>query len=338
MFEQLDKLDTNLQYNIYVVRTPFQFINAYETLYHFKTTNNILVIIDNGTQNNKNQLTQLCEEKYWDTIVRFGDNGSSNFMFYVNLIKKFKKLKIENLFTSSGFNKMQQIIIANVDAKHVCLFDQGMRTSVTYQLFKNNKFNEFNLKKIRFYLFGLKTKINKQIDFFTMFDFEPLQQSNIIKNNYEFVKQKYDLDTKEIKNEIYVVGQILVKSNMVSQEQYFDYLDTIINKYKDCKIHYMMHRTEDKEYLIQNGYDKKMNLINSTKPGEIFFLELPYLPKAIIGNISALLLSLKYIYKDFNIISYRFDAKNFNANKEYTLAYEDMKKNGIQIINLGTNQ
>lgn len=62
MFDKLDLLDRNILYNIYIVRTPFQFINAYETLDYFKTKNNILVIIDNGTENNKKQLTQQLDK------------------------------------------------------------------------------------------------------------------------------------------------------------------------------------------------------------------------------------------------------------------------------------
>lgn len=334
MFEELNLLDKSLVYNVYVVRTPFQFINAYETLDYFKTKNNILVIIDNGTENNKKQLSQQIDEKYWHTIVRFGDQKESNFMNYVNLIKKLKKLNIDTLFTSSGFNKMQQIIIANCNSKKTCLFDQGTGTILTYKLFQNSDINKFNLKKLRFFFLGLKTKINKNIDFFTMFDFKDLPKSKIYKNSYDFVKKKYNLDNKKLTDEVFIIGQKLVKSNMVTQEEYFEYLDNILDTYKGYKINYLMHRTEDKEYLIENKYNSKMNLLESTKPGEIYFLELDTQPKVIIGNVSALLISLKYIFKDINIISYRFKNENFIGNKEYVLAYENMKQSGIKIIDL----
>lgn len=334
MFDKLDLLDKNITYNIYIVRTPFQFINAYETLDFFKTKNNILIIIDNGTENNKKQLTQQLDEKYWDLVIRFGDQDSSNFMNYVNLIKKIKKLNIETLFTSSGFNKMQQIIIANVNSKKTCFFDQGTGTILTYKLFKNNEINKFNLKKLRFTFLGLKTKINKQIDFFTMFDFKDLEKSRIYRNNYGFAKKKYNLNNKKITNEVFIVGQKLVKSKMVTEEEYFIYLDNILNKYKGFKINYLMHRTEDKEYLLKNAYDKKMNLLDSTKPGELYFLEMDIQPKYIIGNVSALLISLKYIFQDINIISYKFKDKRFLANTEYQLAYDNMRASGIKIIEL----
>lgn len=334
MFKELEFLDKSLVYNVYVVRTPFQFINAYETLDYFKTENNILVIIDNGTENNKKQLTQQLDKKYWNTVVRFGDQKESNFMNYVDLIKKLKKLKVNTLFTSSGFNKMQQIIIANSNSKKTCFFDQGTGTILTYKLFQNNDINKFNIKKLRFFFLGLKTKINKNIDFFTMFDFKDLPKSKIYKNSYNFVKKKYDLDNKRLTDEVFIIGQKLVKSKMVTQEEYFEYLDKIIEQYKGYKINYLMHRTEDKEYLIENNYDSKMNLLESTKPGEIYFLELDSQPKVIIGNVSALLISLKYIFKDINIISYKFKSKNFVENKEYILAYENMKESGIEIIEL----
>ena len=334
MFKELDLLDKSLLYNVYVVRTPFQFINAYETLDYFKTKNNILIIIDNGTINNKNQLTQQIEEKFWDKIVRFGDQKESNFMNYVNLIRKLKKLKIDTFFTSSGFNKMQQIIMANLNSKKTILFDQGTGTILTYKLFQNGDINKFSMKKLRFWFLGLKTKVDNNIDFFTMFDFKNLPTSKIYKNNYDFVKKKYNLRNKKLTDEVFIIGQKLVKSNMVTKQEYFEYLDNIINKYKGYKINYLMHRTEDKEYLIENKYNSKMNLLDSTKPGEIYFLELDTQPKVIIGNVSALLISLKYIFKDINIISYKFRDKRFVDNKEYMLAYDNMRESGIKIIEL----
>lgn len=334
MFEKLEKLNKKNIYNIYIVRTPFQFINAYEALDYFKTKNNILIIIDNGTENNKQQLTNLLDESFWDITIRFGDQDSSNFINYANLIKRLKKIKIETLYTSSGFNKMQQVIIANVNSNRTCFFDQGTGTIVTYNLFKNSDINKFNIKKLRFNLLGLKTKIDKKIDFFTMFDFEKLPKSDIYKNNYDFVKKRYDLDNKKITDEVFIIGQKLVKSKMVSQEEYFEYLDNIITKYHGFKINYLMHRTEDKKYLLDNNYDNKMDLLDSTKPGEFYFLEKQTQSKYIIGNVSALLISLKFIFKDINIISYKFKNKKFLENKEYILAYENMKTSGIKIIEL----
>ena len=333
MFEELGTLDKSKKYNFFIVRTPFQFINAYETLDYFKTENNILIIIDNGTENNKKQLSELIDPNFWTTIMRFGDQKSSNFMNYVNLIHKIKKISVEYLFMSSGFNKMQQILIANINSEKTCFFDQGTGTILTYNYFKKNNINKLNLKKLRFLFLGLKIKINKQIDFFTMFDFEKLNKSNIYKNNYDFVKNKYNLNNKELKNEVFIIGQKLVKSKMVSQEEYFSYLNNILENYKEYNINYLMHRTEDKDYLINNNFDKKMNILDSTKPGELYFLELDYQPKYIIGNVSALLISLKYIFKDINIISYKFNNAKFLNNEGYILSYDNMKKSGIKIVN-----
>lgn len=330
-------LDKNIVYNIYLVKTPFQFINAYEALDYFKTKNNILIIVDNGVENNKIQLTNLIEVNYWDEIIRFGDKSKSNFINYIRLIRMLKKIKIENFFASSGLKKMQQVIFANIKAKNICLIDQGVGTIYTYNLFKNNNFkniNAFNIKKLRFNLLGLKTKIDEQVNFFTMFNFAALPKSNIYKNNYNFVKNKYSLENKELTNEVFIIGQKLVKSEIVSKDEYFLYLDTIINKYNGYTISYLMHRAEDKNYLVENGYDKKMNILESTKPGELFFLEMKTQPKHIIGSVSALLISLKFIFKNINIISYKFNNRKFLESKEFMLGYENMKQSGIKIYNL----
>lgn len=97
-----------------------------------------------------------------------------------------------------------------------------------------------------------------------------------------------------------------------------------------------MHRTEKIDYLINGGYNKKFNIIKSTMPGELFFLSLGFNPKYIIGTVSSLIISLKYIMRDVNIVSYRFKIEDFKKNKDlYELEYKNMENNKIIIKNYG---
>jgi len=335
MFEEIDCLEKLKEYNFFIVRTPFQLINAYETQNYFNTDNNILVIIDNGTENNKNQLTNLIYDDIWIKVIRFGDEDKSNFFNYIKIIKELKELKINYLFIGSGFNKMQQILVANVKSLKTCFFDSGTNTMTTYNAFLENKINYFDFKKLRFRLFGLKTKIDRRIDFFTMFDLKDLPNHKIYKNKYEFMKKRFMHPNIDNKKEIYIIGQRFVDGDIIEEEKYIHFIEIILQKYKDYKINYLMHRTEKEAYLIRNGLDEKLNIIKSTMPGELYFLSLLNKPMHIIGTVSTLIISLKYIFDEISVVAYKFKIDDFKKNKElYTLEYQNMKNNGIIIEEL----
>lgn len=336
MINKLKFLDKNKRYNIFIVRTPFQFINAYESMEFFKTENNILVIIDNGAENNKIQLTNLIYDGLWSEIIRFGVENKTNFFNYIKLINRLKKITIENLFIGSGLNDMQKILVANIDSEKTCFFDSGTNTMTTYNDFVKDSINNFSFKKARFRLFGLKTKIRRTIDFFTMFDLKGLPTGKIFKNEYNFMKKKFTNKNNIHVNEVYLIGQKFVSDDTLDKEIYFKFLDFVIQEYSDYKINYLMHRTEKIDYLINGGYNKKFNIIKSTMPGELFFLSLGFNPKYIIGTVSSLIISLKYIMRDVNIVSYRFKIEDFKKNKDlYELEYKNMENNKIIIKNYG---
>ncbi|RXJ90576.1 hypothetical protein CRV01_05325 [Arcobacter sp. CECT 8983] len=335
MFREIDTLNKEKSYNIFIVRTPFQLINAYETKYYFKKEDAILIIIDNGADNNKKQLTNLIYDGVWDKVIRFGNEDKSNFFNYIKIIKKLKKINIDSLFIGSGFNKMQQVLVANIKSKYTCFFDSGTSTMVTYEAFKKNKINFSSLKKLRFNLFGLKTKIDKKIDFFTMFNLKELPNHKIFKNRYEFMKNKFTDSSDSKSNEVYIIGQRFVTANILEEKKYIQFLENVLDKYKNYKVNYLMHRSEDKNYLIKNGLEKKLNIVNSTMPGELFFLSLSNKPDYIIGTVSTLITSLKYIFDDISIISYKFKNEDFKKNGDlYLLEYENMKKNNIEIVEI----
>lgn len=336
MFGKLDKINKEIIYNLYFVRTPFQLINSYEAINYFKTKNNILIIIDNGTENNRNQLTNLIYKEKWSLVIRFGDENKSNFLNYVKLIKKIKNIDLDYFFIGSGFNKMQQILVANIKSNKTCFIDAGTSTLSTYEnILKNNYSKISSLKKLRFKFFGLKTDITKQIDFFTMFDLEETNKFKVFINKYEFMKNKFNSSIESKGKDIYIIGQRFVAGEILEEEKYVYFLNLIVDKYSNCKINYLMHRTEKKDYLLNNGFDKKLNIISSSVPGELFFLTLNNKPYKIIGTVSTLMVSLKYIFKDIESISYRFKDEDFKKNKNlYKLEYNNMKNNNIKIVEL----
>lgn len=321
--------------NLYIITTPFQLLSAFEAIYKLKLTNNILIVIDNNLENNAKQLSLLLEEQkpLFVEIIRFGYKQKSNFFNNIKLIKKFKNIKFKYTFIGD-LGSIQKIFISNINAEKVFLLDDGAKTILIHKAFDKGQhlFNN-SLRQFRFVLFGLKISTNKKINFFTLFNLSQIDNIEIIKHNFEYFKKINNLKNRKIENKIYILGQPLIENQRVKEKAYEEYLNKIIYLYPNCEIYYLMHRRETKEQLLSYNLKKKINIIKSTKPGEFYFAELGYKPKAIIGVNTTLLFSLKKIFDDLEVLSYKIKEENITKSLEWFVdAYSYFNENNIKII------
>lgn len=321
--------------NIFIITTPFQFLGALEAIYKLELQNNILLVLDNKLENNARQLSLLIEEhkNLFIEIVRFGYENKSKFLKNVMLIRKLKKEKFENIFLGD-LGSIQKIYISNLNSEKVYLLDDGGKTILVYNDFlKNKEVFKKGLRQIRFNLFGLKSFSKKKIDFFTFFNLEKSSNISVIKHSFEYFKNYYKLEEKRVETKLYILGQPLVENQRVSAESYEKYLNNIIAKYSQCEVYYLMHRREEKKRLQAYKLEKEMNIVESTVPGEIFFSQLKFKPKAIVGVNTTLLFSLKNIFSDLDVVSFSFEDNEILKSKTW---FEDSKKyfeqNHIKII------
>ncbi|PPK60186.1 hypothetical protein B0F89_1277 [Malaciobacter marinus] len=306
--------------NLFVITTPFQLLGALEAIEKFNLKKNLLVIIDNNLENNSNQITYLLEnnKQYFDTITRHGQGNKSKFFKNIKLVKNLKKNSIDNIFIGD-IGSIQKIIISNIKSNKIFLLDDGAKTILIHKALKEgrNIFKSKGFRKLRFNLVGLKTSTEKVINIFTFFNLCKIDNNQIINHNFEKLKKIYKLKGKKIENKVYILGQPLIENKIVKNKAYEDYINFIINKHNDCKVYYLMHRREEKEKLLSYNLIKEINIIESTQPGEFFFLNLDHKPKIIYGINTTLLFSLVNIFDDLLIYSYLFKQEDILRNKEW---------------------
>ena len=287
--------------NLFIVGTPLQLINAIEAINHFKLENNILVIVHRSLEANKNQIDEIRTLYKWEKIIDIKYSKHSSLLRYVQLVKDLKRDTYKYIF----FPKLEvvpKIVIANVEKEKVFLLDDGGLTVSIYEKYiKPNKLNKYNLKELRFLLFGLKIKIRDKINLFTYFDLEPVNGIEVIKNNLTYLKNKIK-DAKRDDSIIYFLGQPI--SGLIDDASYRSSLKSIIEKYNK-KLIYIPHRGESKEKIefLSELNNESFSIKDIDMPVELFFLNNNIYPTHVISYYSTALATLSLIYED-SIINY----------------------------------
>lgn len=294
--------------NLYIVRSPLQIINCLEAIEYFNLENNILVLIYNNTDNTNSQMEKIASMYSWKEVIRVNqEKKKSKMLDYVKLIKQLKK-KAYNYVFFSNYGSVQRIILSNLNMQNLYFVDDGVETLNRYQeIFVKDGINKFRLKLARFWLFRLKTSIKNKINFFTYFDLEPFDGSEVIKNDLDNFQNKY-LKDMEHDNNIYILGQPLVKSGLLKTEHYFEYIDLLVNKYNQ-KIVYIPHRTEVISDRLKSYENENFEIRDINMPVELYFLENGIYPNHIISFLTTAFFTLKKLYHDTKL-SYIYIPRN----------------------------
>lgn len=324
--------------NLFVIRFPFQLLSAQEAVNYFKLTNNYLVIVinNNNPKEHKAQLINLIDYDFWNKVLIFKEYKKSNFFKLAKYIKELKKENYNYVFIKNSFLANDQLLISNIKYKKLVLLEDGTITFRLIDRIVNNK-PLFSIKKklYRFYLLGLKLKKDYIFEIFTMFDLSTLKKYKFHNHNFEYLRKKYKIESKKkSKDKIFIIGQQHVETKYVSLETYLNFIETIIKKYPDHKIIYLMHRKEleEKFHSLILKYNN-FKILKSNVMGEVYFIELSYQPFMIIGTASTLLFSLKKIFPTLNISSYIFNNEEILTNHEwFNNNYKSFEKEKINFI------
>ena len=171
--------------NLFIVYSPLQIINAIEAIHHFKCKNNTLIINYKPCQDKNNtQMDDLVGYHEWDKVIKVGTGSRrSKFLTYVNLIKGLQKEQYNYVFVA-GFTSAIYTILANLNKNKLFVLDDGVGTIAAYnETFAPNKLIKLRLKHMRFWLFGIRTKFNDQVNLFTYFNLKSLPHVPVDKNN-----------------------------------------------------------------------------------------------------------------------------------------------------------
>ncbi|HIP11101.1 MAG TPA: hypothetical protein EYG73_00145 [Arcobacter sp.] len=330
----------NQKYNLFIVRSPLQFINAIEAKHHFKTQNNILCLIHNTSTVNSKQMNQLLTLTTWDKTLELNHDNSKNSLFNnIKFIKNILKYQFNYIFTGHLGN-INIALISSLMTEDIFLIDDGTATIALHESILNPKYQKkitLNnlIREYRFKIFGLKCNIkNLKINYFTFFNITPHLDEKIIKNEFLFLKNNFKKSTTESQNTVYLLGQNLVEIAAMHEDIYIGYLKKIINYYQNEKIIYYPHRSE----TITPKYQvlEKSNFIikKVTQAIEIELLNNNNEPQHIASFISSALFSLHNIFPQATVTSFILDVNDLLSHQEeIKMLYKNQDKN-IKQINL----
>ncbi len=321
--------------NLFIIRSPLQLINSLEAIEYFNLQNNILVLIYNNTENTNKQMDTLISMYEWKEIIKINEKQKrSKYFEYIKFVKKLK-LKSYNYLFFSNLGSIHKLLLANLKRQRTIYLDDGVETITRYNnIFIPNKLNKVKFRQLRFLPAGLKIKIEDSIDLFTYFDLEPFRSSKVIKNSLKNFQNKY-LKDSSMDNNLYFLGQPLVKTNLLSEINYFEYLDYVISLNSNKKIIYIPHRTEIISDRLKLYVSDKFEIIDINMPIELYFLQNNLYPGHIISFMTTAFFTLQKLYSNskFSYI-YIPSEKILERKKDVAGAYIFIEKLNINKIKL----
>ncbi len=297
--------------NLFFITSPLQLINAIEAREHFKTRNNLLVVIfTEYDSKNRHQINNLVNEQEWDEVIRFdlrGKDSKTTFFKQIRLVKLLQKQHYDYVFCGN-LSSIGKMIIASIQKNTVYLLDDG---AVTINHYLNSSGKHKSNKKLsltkkirqwRFNLFGLKTLPTDTLNLFTSYRFTPHGNEKIIPNDLKYFKQTFLSHT--IPDEtVYFLGQPLADIKLVSNETYLEYIRKIIDFYQ-CKIIYIPHRAEIVHENLLQLKNENFIVHEIHQPIELEFIASNQYPLRICSFFSSALFTLNILYPKSEIISF----------------------------------
>lgn len=235
-------------YNIYIVSSPLQLLNAIEAVNHFKTQNNILIISHIEDRVSLSQIKKLLIYVSWDEIQYISlAKTKIEKLFFVKKINKilsvWKEQVISKVFVGEYRSHHVNHICNYFKSKEIYLLDDGLALLSYHSRRENVELKDKAIKMIYQFVCLYKLSTINHI-FFTMFE---LKKGKVIKNNYIFFK-KY-INNKKTKELVYFIGQGSLETALKNQDDYKSALIKILKFYKNKKFIYVLHRRQKDDFI-----------------------------------------------------------------------------------------
>ena len=337
-----DKLEDG-EKNLYIVSTPLQLLCAIEAQHHFKTQNNVLVILFFLIGNGKNidQMFKLSEYFPYNKLITYQANSGVNLSAFQKYIKKLKRYKYDYFFIGYG-TPIYRRMAANINYNKIYMLDDGIHSITVHSQLHNNTNNSLSLtqepknirKKLRnaiYFTKGIKVDSKlEDLNFFTMFDLE--KYNDVITHDFSYVRSLF-LKSEEESNKVYILGQPLKKAIKMETSDYLGYLKEVLDKHKNRELVYIPHRTEqigeELGYLL---YLNKVLILHINSPIEIFFMNHGINPINIYAFMSSALFTINKMFPSSKPKYIKIDTSPYSEfhQKNIQLIYDNYKKDGIE--------
>jgi len=261
--------------NYYFVRTPLQYLNAFEARNNdkFKSGAHHLIVLSDFHRS-ISQIESIIENDFWSSIdfpwKEFNTKKNNPIFNAINILKRKRKLdkiisyiKPFDLIFWGNLNANWFFYLYQKTNSKICILDDGfvsINTILNTDLkVLKSKLLSSKLGKIERFILKLNYNINwERIVFFTNFDLKT-STKNIEQHNYEFLSKQFKINT--IENKVYFIGQPLIFQKMMKKEVYVSLVDSIIRHYqsKDFNCFYIPHRSTTLDYIPNHWSTKTFN-------------------------------------------------------------------------------
>ncbi|MFV8413564.1 polysialyltransferase family glycosyltransferase [Vibrio owensii] len=326
--------------NLFLVTSPFQYICAIEAKAHYKTQNNILLLVEQPSEPGLSQQKKLVNENEWDHVIKIPrTNRTRNLPKVIKEIWQITQKKQINNFFHAEYNGWRtKLLLRNLNIDKEVYFDDGTLTINEYEeeirpkaIYTRKRFiNDITLRFQGIAPIG-KLPQSEKLELFTIFDIVNPEHV-IVRNTLSELKKK--IDSTELFEPTAPVGFIgegaIGHKRRKTQEVYVEEVRTFALNHPQGVI-YFPHRTEteDTKEAIKNI--PNLTYHQSEYPLEIELVEKKIKLSKLIGALSTAQYTASLIYKDMPIytIATSIDMLPENIQKRYQRIESIYIKRGI---------
>ena len=209
--------------NLFLVTSPFQYICAVEARVHYKTEDNILLLVEQASEPGLSQQKKLVNENDWEHVIKIPRKNRTR-----NLPKVIKEIweitnreQINNFFHAEYNGWRTKLLLRNLNIDKEVYFDDGTLTINEYEeeirskaIYSRKRFiNDFTLKFQGITPIGeLPQSVN--LELFTIFDIENPEHV-IVKNTLVELKKK--VGSTELFDPTFPAQKILVANGGIDK-------------------------------------------------------------------------------------------------------------------------
>ncbi|VAW63012.1 hypothetical protein MNBD_GAMMA09-573 [hydrothermal vent metagenome] len=352
--------------SVFLVKTPLQLLNAIEAKHYFKLSSGDCILIIMGDRKSQPQLLMLASDtQEWGKVVTLNNVN----MFYGDpldiisnsIVKKIQQLSLfkRSFFYVRRLNRISKYIgnakyifmgytryiymnhFANITQhEKVILLDDGVGAIEYAKLRKQGVILEPNIRlktRVKRYgkvfFQGVKGGEAENVTFFTAYDISVDKNDQVVRNDFSYLRSNVNALT--VSDDVFFIGSPLSEVSIVSQENYFLYLNKIKKYFKNKTIVYIAHRRESPKKLELIKSELNLKVVLFDYPIEYQLASIGPRPKILASFVSSALDSCRLIFGDeLKIISFTLDDIIDPYVEEIGAVYESYKSYTSESFNI----
>jgi len=190
--------------------------------------------------------------------------------------------------------------------------------------------------RLRNILTGFNAREKANVTFFTSYDIEPRPGDQKITNHHTWLRSL--ARHSEPSNEIYFLGQPLVRGNWMAEERYLEYVKAIIHHFSGYRLVYVPHKLETDDMIARLQAATDLPVLRTTAPIEYELVRSPRRPRAVSSFMSSALENCHIVFGDaIEVYSFYLrpeDLLNRHESIQQIYDYYSDKVQAIRIIDV----